>query len=122
MEWRAISVTAGRSTSWTHAHPRGRCGFRSREVVKFIKAIGADAAIKIINDGQPTAECHNVDEKALQEQDLEIALDSRAVKHVCSNDHTEGNKLQAPEASRSGASFIVGDGASVPNQLGKLST
>lgn len=88
------------------------------EVVKFIKSIGAEREceqhIKLIEGGD-AGECHNINTKDFEEKELEIALDSGAVTHVCS-DQTEGYASQETMASRSGANCVVGDGATIPNQ------
>ena len=59
---------------------------------------------------------NNVSQDEFVERALGIALDSGAGSHVCSDEQTAGYALQATAASRAGANFIVGDGATIPNQ------
>ena len=63
-----------------------------------------------------SGECNNVSQGDFAEKELEMALDSGAVSHVCSDDHTAGYLLQPTAASRPCASFIVGYFATIPNQ------
>ena len=79
-----------------------------------LEEFGDKEAIKmIVHDG---SECNNISDKEFIEKDLEIALDSGAVSHACSDEHTSGYELQSTPASRAGANFVVGDGATIPNQ------
>ena len=79
-------------------------------------SIGAGKEIRLLEGGLTPAECNNVDGGgSFQEVEIEVAIDSGAVSHVCADAHTPGYAIEETAASRAKANFIVGDGATIPN-------
>ena len=56
-----------------------------------------------------------VADEAWQDIEFEVALDSGAVVHVCSDLDTPGYVLEASPGSRVGQNFVMGDGGKTPN-------
>ena len=55
-----------------------------------------------------------VADDAWQDIEFEVALDSEAVVHVCSDLDTPGYVLEASPGSRVGQNFVMGDGGKTP--------